>query len=124
MILPYSSSPRGVVVSVPFPEVRNRKGTESGLIWAESLESLDIMEAGGKDKLNKCKFLDSAILQFRLLLLGTKTRVMVEVCVGGDIRKKYCFELAFPRWAGLTPAQNIVQLMSGPSLCDFVILFF
>ena len=30
-ILPYFSSPRGVAISVPFPEVRNRKGTESGL---------------------------------------------------------------------------------------------
>ena len=32
-ILPYFSSLRGVAISVPFPEVRNRKGTESGLIW-------------------------------------------------------------------------------------------
>ena len=30
-ILPYFSVPRGVAISVPFPEVRNRKGTESGL---------------------------------------------------------------------------------------------
>ena len=30
-ILPYFSSPRGVATSVPFPEVRSRKGTESGL---------------------------------------------------------------------------------------------
>ena len=30
-ILPYFSGPRGVAISVPFPEVRNRKGTESGL---------------------------------------------------------------------------------------------
>ncbi len=29
-ILPYFSSLRGVAISVPFPEVRNRKGTESG----------------------------------------------------------------------------------------------
>ena len=28
-ILPYFSSPRGVAISVPFPEVRNRKGTET-----------------------------------------------------------------------------------------------
>ena len=31
LILPYFSSPSMVAVSVPFPEVRNRKGTESGL---------------------------------------------------------------------------------------------
>ena len=31
-ILPYFSSLRGVAISVPFPEVRNRKGTESGLL--------------------------------------------------------------------------------------------
>ena len=31
-ILPYFSSPRGVATSVPFPEVRSRKGTESGLL--------------------------------------------------------------------------------------------
>ena len=31
LVLPYFSSPRGVATSVPFPEVRNRKGTESGL---------------------------------------------------------------------------------------------
>ena len=31
-ILPYFSSPRGVATSVPFPEVRSRKGTESGLV--------------------------------------------------------------------------------------------
>ena len=31
LILQYFSSPRGVAISVPFPEVRNRKGTESGL---------------------------------------------------------------------------------------------
>ena len=30
-ILPYFSGPRGVAISVPFPEVRNRKGAESGL---------------------------------------------------------------------------------------------
>ena len=32
LILSYFSSPRGVAISVPFPEVRNRKGTESGLV--------------------------------------------------------------------------------------------
>ena len=31
LILPYFSSLSMVAVSVPFPEVRNRKGTESGL---------------------------------------------------------------------------------------------
>ena len=31
-ILPYFSGPRGVAISVPFPEVRNRKGAESGLL--------------------------------------------------------------------------------------------
>ena len=31
LILPYFSTPRGVAVSVPFREERNRKGTESGL---------------------------------------------------------------------------------------------
>ena len=31
LVLPYFSSPRGVATSVPFPEVRNRKGAESGL---------------------------------------------------------------------------------------------
>ena len=30
-ILPYFSGPRGVAISVPFPEVRKRKGAESGL---------------------------------------------------------------------------------------------
>ena len=34
LILPYFSGPRGVAISVPFPEVRNRKGTESGLVVA------------------------------------------------------------------------------------------
>ena len=32
LILPYFSSSRGVAISVPFPEVRNRKGAESGLV--------------------------------------------------------------------------------------------
>ena len=32
MILSYFSSPRGVAISVPFPEVRSCKGTESGLL--------------------------------------------------------------------------------------------
>ena len=31
VILPYFSSPSMVAVSVPFPEARNRKGTDSGL---------------------------------------------------------------------------------------------
>ena len=31
-ILPYISSPRGVAIPVPFPEVRSQKGTESGLV--------------------------------------------------------------------------------------------
>ena len=31
-ILPYFSGPRGVAISVPFPEVRSWKGTESGLL--------------------------------------------------------------------------------------------
>ena len=34
-ILPYFSGPRGVAISVPFPEVRNRKGAESGLVGTE-----------------------------------------------------------------------------------------
>ena len=34
-ILPYFSGPRGVAISVPFPEVRNRKGAESGLVLLE-----------------------------------------------------------------------------------------
>ena len=38
-ILPYFSGPRGVAISVPFPEVRNRKGAESGL-------GLDTFRAG------------------------------------------------------------------------------
>ena len=38
-ILPYFSGPRGVAISVPFPEVRNRKGTESGLGGGASEES-------------------------------------------------------------------------------------
>ena len=32
LILPYFSGSRGVAISVPFPEVRNRKGAESGLV--------------------------------------------------------------------------------------------
>ena len=35
LVLPYFSSPRGVATSVPFPEVRNRKGTESGLLYIQ-----------------------------------------------------------------------------------------
>ena len=34
LILPYFSSLSMVAVSVPFPEVGNRKGTESGLVGA------------------------------------------------------------------------------------------
>ena len=34
-ILPYFSSLSMVAVSVPFPEVRSRKGTESGLLAGE-----------------------------------------------------------------------------------------
>ena len=42
-ILPYFSGPRGVAISVPFPEVRNRKGAESGLDYPKSMpESLEI----------------------------------------------------------------------------------
>ena len=35
LILPYFSSLSMVAVSVPFPEVRSRKGTESGLSYAQ-----------------------------------------------------------------------------------------
>ena len=49
-ILPYFSSPRGVAISVPFPEVRNRKGTESGLSLAE-LHWLLCCSACGQDSL-------------------------------------------------------------------------
>ena len=34
-ILPFFSGPRGVAISVPFPEVRNRKGAESGLQYTQ-----------------------------------------------------------------------------------------
>ena len=34
LILPYFSGPRGVAISVPFPEVLIRKGTESGLAFS------------------------------------------------------------------------------------------
>ena len=40
-ILPYFSSLSMVAVSVPFPEVRNRKGTESGLFLLQLLLCLD-----------------------------------------------------------------------------------
>ena len=40
LILPYFSSLSIVAVSVPFPEVRNRKGTESGLENIQSLREL------------------------------------------------------------------------------------
>ena len=39
-ILSYFSSPRGVATSVPFPEIRSRKGTESGLFetWVLAIQ--------------------------------------------------------------------------------------
>ena len=46
LVLPYFSSPRGVATSVPFPEVRNRKGTESGLLFHQDISCLDQRLAG------------------------------------------------------------------------------
>ena len=50
-ILPYFSGPRGVAISVPFPEVRNRKGAESGLEEdkGESLEGKQVWVGGEED---------------------------------------------------------------------------
>ena len=46
-ILPYFSGPRGVAISVPFPEVRNRKGAESGLEKTQKMsENGEIYTAG------------------------------------------------------------------------------
>ena len=40
--LPYFSSLSMVAISVPFPEARNRKGTESGLLWPTLCQCHDI----------------------------------------------------------------------------------
>ena len=63
--LPYFSIPRGIAKSVPFPEVRNRKGAESGLAlkWKRPMPKDQIFLAqweiqhwlcgAGKAKVNK-----------------------------------------------------------------------
>ena len=46
LVLPYFSSPRGVATSVPFPEVRNRKGTESSLRISPDTSFFACMDRG------------------------------------------------------------------------------
>ena len=52
-ILPYFSSPRGVAISVPFPEVQSQKGTESGLEEEEKEEKEEEEEEDNNNDNNK-----------------------------------------------------------------------
>ena len=96
LTLPYFSGPRGVAISVPFPEVRNRKGTESGLFNSSRANLTVRITLKNGDPSGAGKIWENQFFTGKMDQHGAKyTQIDVQTCQGSSRTCRIFFYVHF-----------------------------